>query len=124
VLNKVRKKIFNFMGQGLTRLRKIRVAREHPEGQSVAPTFYQELALASPSPAALEAFPDWSGLLVKSSVLGFTVWVVRSRRDGEELAKETGHPALLLADVLNQKSKPSDEARVVLLSHLITGTKH
>src|SRR5262245_56249523 len=53
--------------------------------------------------SALTAFPDWQGLLIKSSVLEMSMWIVRSRKDGEELARETGQPALLLDDVLGQK---------------------
>ena len=72
--------------------------------------------------SAQDAFPDWQGLLVKSAVLGMSVWVVRTRREGEELARETGHPALLLDDVLRQKGQASAEARAALLQVLIMGT--
>lgn len=63
-------------------------------------TIYRELTAATPKADALAVFPDWQGLLVKSAVLGMSVWVVRSPLDGIALAKETGHPALLLDDVL------------------------
>src|SRR5206468_10113402 len=70
--------------------------------------------------AALEVFP-WQGLLIKSKVLDMSVWVVRTRQDGEDLAKETGHPGLLLDDVLRQKGRTPEEARASLLPVLITG---
>jgi hypothetical protein len=87
-------------------------------------TINQELADATPPPAALQVFPDWSALLVKSTVLGMSVWVVRDRRDGEDIARETGQPALLLDDVLRQQGKTATEARAALLPLLITGTAH
>lgn len=73
-------------------------------------------------PAAQAVFPDWEGILIKSAVLDLTVWVVRTRQEGEELAKETGHPALCFDDVLRQKGKTSAAARAALLPLLITGT--
>ena len=74
-----------------------------------------------PSPV-LEVFPTWQGLLIKSSVLEMSMWVVRSRKDGEELARETGQPALLLDDVLAQKGRSREEVRTALLPLLILGT--
>jgi len=71
---------------------------------------------------AREAFPDWEGLLIKSAVLDLSVWVVRDRQEGEELAKETGHPALRLDDVLSQRGRTPAEARESLLPLLIMGT--
>ncbi len=67
--------------------------------------------------SALDAFPDWSALLVKSAVLGMTVWIVRDKYEGESLAKETGYPALVLDDVLRQVSR----ARESLFPCLILG---
>lgn len=52
------------------------------------------------------------------------MWVVRDRRDGEDIARETGQPALLLDDVLRQQGKTATEARAALLPLLITGTAH
>ena len=72
-------------------------------------------------PVALEAYPDWQGLLIKSSVLGMSVWVVRTRQDGEALARETSHPALLLDEVLKQRGRTQEEARAALLPVLIMG---
>lgn len=73
------------------------------------------------TPAARAVFPDWEGLLIKSAVLDMSVWVVRNRREGEELARETGHPALLLDDVLVQKGRTPEESRAALLPVLIMG---
>lgn len=87
-------------------------------------TIHQELADATPPAAALEVFPDWRGLLIKSRVLDMAVWVVRNGADGEALARETGQPALLLDDVLRQKGKTPAESRAELLPLLITGTRH
>jgi hypothetical protein len=87
-------------------------------------TLYQEVCQATPPPAALEVFPEWRGLLVKSKVLDLTVWVVRSRQEGEALAKETGHAAVLLDDILKQKGRTPAEARASILPVLITGSAH
>jgi len=70
-------------------------------------------------PTVLEVFPDSEGILVKSSVLDMNVWLVRNRQDGEELANETGNPALLLDDVLAQKGRSREEAREALLPLMI-----
>lgn len=70
--------------------------------------------------AALDVYSDWQGLLIKSSVLEMNVWVVRSRTDGAEIAKETGQPALLLDDILRQKGRTREEARTALLPVLIS----
>lgn len=70
-------------------------------------------------PGAAEAFPDWQGILVKSAVLGFSVWVVRDRGEGEDLARETGHPAVLLDDVLCCVGKSADEVVSTLFPVLI-----
>ena len=69
-----------------------------------------------------EVFSDWQGLLINSTTLAMSVWVVRSREDGEQLAKETGDPAILLDDVLSQQGRSHGEARAALLPVLITGT--
>lgn len=91
----------------------------HPVPAQKARTMYEELAEATPPSAALEVFPDWQGILVKSTVLGMSVWVVRDPLHGIALAKETGHPALLLGDVLKQKGQTAEEARATLLPLLI-----
>ncbi|MEW6299910.1 MAG: hypothetical protein AB1671_19640 [Thermodesulfobacteriota bacterium] len=71
-----------------------------------------------------EVFSDLRGILVTSDVLDMPVWVVRNRTDGEDLARETGHPALLVDDILRQRGKSKASARAALLPLLITGTVH
>ena len=89
------------------------------EKESARP-LYSELEDATPSSTFLEVFPDWQALLVKSSVLGMSVWVVRDHLHGLALAKETGHPALLLDDVIRLKGQSQEDARAALLPVLIT----
>lgn len=119
------------MGQYLDIAKRVE-ARLRVEGRGSL----QEPASASPTPttdaekfparhippAARAVFPDWEGLLIKSAVLDMCVWVVRNRREGEELARETGHPALLLDGMLRQKGTTPAEARAALLPELIMGT--
>jgi len=68
---------------------------------------------------ATEVFPEWRGLLIRSAHLGLSVWVVRNRQDGQDLARETGHSALLLDDVLAQVGKNPTEVRKALLPIMI-----
>jgi len=89
--------------------------------QSKVPVKTPFLAKHLPEPAR-DVFPDWEGLLVQSAVLDMCVWAVRTRQEGEELARETGHPALLLDDVLMQKGKTPVETQAALLPILIMGT--
>lgn len=63
------------------------------------------------SPAVLEVFPEWQGLLIKSSISGEAVWVVRNHQDRWKLAQETGHPAILLDEALAQEGQTLVEAR-------------
>src|SRR5262245_48098133 len=69
--------------------------------------------------AVLEVFSDWQGFLVKSSQPKASVWIVRTREDGEHLHYLTGKPALLLTDVLAQKGRNFAEARKTLLTQII-----
>lgn len=87
--------------------------------EKVLPSIYRELIEATPPADALAVFPEWQGLLVKSKVLDMSVWVVRSHVDGIALARETGHPALILDDVLRQKGRTAEEPRTALLPLLI-----
>jgi hypothetical protein len=91
-----------------------------PSTNNPPSTIYQETVNATPPSNALAVFPDWQGLLIKSKVLDISVWVVRNHLDGIALAKETGHPAVLLDDVIQQKGKTPAEARAALLPALIT----
>jgi hypothetical protein len=63
------------------------------------------------SPAVLEVFPEWQGLLIKSSIRGEAIWVARNHQDRRKLAQETGQPAILLDEVLAQKGQTLLEAR-------------
>ena len=63
------------------------------------------------SPAVLAVFPEWQGLLIKSSVRGEAVWVVRNHQNGQKLAQETGQPVILLDEVLAEKGQTLGEAR-------------
>lgn len=96
------------------------IARKFDARKSQTLSVYRELAEATPEAATLTAFPDWQGLLIKSKVLGMSVWVVRNHIDGIAVAKETGQPALLLDDVLRLKGRTAEEARAALLPVLIT----
>jgi hypothetical protein len=71
------------------------------------------------SPAVLEVFPDWQGILLACDELTGSVWIVRTIQDGRQLHAATGQPALLLADLLAQKGKDFAEARKALQPRLI-----
>ena len=107
------------MGRYLDIARKFEARRAREQATPTFPEGGDFLSRHVPQPA-LAAYPDWQGLLVKSSVLDMSVWVVRDRQEGEGLARETGHPALLLDEVLAQKGKTTEEARAALLPLLIT----
>jgi hypothetical protein len=62
------------------------------------------------SPAVLEVFPDWQGILLACEELAVSVWIVRTIQDGQQLHAATGQPALLLADLLAQKGRDFAEA--------------
>ena len=109
------------MGKYLDIAREFEARRAREQGAQAFSRGGDFLTTRVPQPA-LAAFPDWQGLLIKSAVLDLSVWVVRSREEGEELAHETGHPALLLDDVLSQKGKTPAEARESLLPLMIMGT--
>lgn len=68
----------------------------------------------------LSALAPREGLLVKSQVLGLSVWLVRTEEEGRLLAQETGHPAVCLDDLLGQKGRTTQEARAALLPLLIS----
>ena len=96
-----------------------RVSPQRQETPSPACSWEDAFLEKHVSPDALQAFPDWQGLLIKSAVLDMSVWVVRNRQDGASLARETGQPALLLDDVLRQKGRTAEEARAAVLPVLI-----
>jgi len=84
------------------------------------PSLYRELCSAVPNADVLLVFYEWQGILVQSTVLGRSVWVVRSHADGVALAQDTGLPALTLDDVLKVKGRSAEEARAILSPALIT----
>jgi hypothetical protein len=57
------------------------------------------------SPAVLEVFPEWQGMLIESPTLGEAVWVVRDHQNGRRLAQETGQPFILLDEILAQEGQ-------------------
>ena len=71
------------------------------------------------SPAVLEVFPDWQGILLACDAFASPVWIVRTIRDGRQLHAATGQPALLLSDLLAQKGRDFAEAWRVLQPCLI-----
>ncbi len=71
------------------------------------------------SPAVLEVFPDWQGILLACDELAVSVWIVRSIQDGRQLHAATGQPALLLTDLLAQKGRNFAEAWKALQPCLI-----
>jgi hypothetical protein len=71
------------------------------------------------SPTVLEVFPDWQGILLACEPLAISVWIVRTIHDGRQLHATTGHPALLLTDLLSQKGEDFAEAWRVLQPCLI-----
>lgn len=71
------------------------------------------------SPAVLEVFPDWQGILLACDELGGSVWIVRSIQDGRQLHAATGQPALLLSDLLAQKGQDFAEVWKALQPCLI-----
>lgn len=68
------------------------------------------------SPAVLEVFPDWQGILVESPTLKKAIWIVRDHQSGRRLEQETGQPFILLDEVLAQEGQTSKEAQEALLS--------
>jgi hypothetical protein len=68
------------------------------------------------SPAVLEVFPEWQGILIESPSLGEAVWVVRDHQNGQRLAQETGQPSILLEEILTQEGQTTEEIQEALLS--------
>lgn len=91
-------------------------SEERAEGQPHPLTAAAHAFLAQyVSPAVLEVFPEWQGLLIESSTLG-TVWVVRDHQNGWRLAQETGQSFILLDQILAQEGHTTEETQEVLLS--------
>lgn len=71
------------------------------------------------SPAALEIFHEWQGILIEVPALEGAVWVVHDPQYGRQLANETGKPAILLDAMLAQHGQPLEETREALIPLLI-----
>lgn len=71
------------------------------------------------SPAVLEVFPDWQGILLVCDELAVSLWIVRTTHDGQQLHAATGQPALLLTDLLALKGQDFAEAWKALQPCLI-----
>jgi hypothetical protein len=71
------------------------------------------------SPAVLEVFPEWQGILLEFPALEGAVWVVHHRQDGQQLARETGKPAILLEALLAQQGRTLEETREALAPLLV-----
>ena len=94
---------------------------EHTEGQpQPLPAAAHAFLAQYVSPAVLEVFPEWQGLLIESSTLG-TVWVVRDHQNGRWLAQETGQPSIRLDEILAQEGQTPEEIQEALLSQRNAG---
>jgi hypothetical protein len=71
------------------------------------------------SPAVLETFPEWQGILIEFPALGEAVWVVHEPQYGHQLANETGKPAILLDAILARQGQSLEETREALTPFLI-----
>jgi predicted metal-dependent HD superfamily phosphohydrolase len=71
------------------------------------------------SPAVLEIFHEWQGILIEVPALEGAVWVVHDPQYGRQLANETGKPAILLDAILAQHGQPLEETRAALSPLLI-----
>lgn len=68
------------------------------------------------SPAVLEVFPEWQGILIESPTLEEAVWVVRDHQHGQKLAHETGHASLHLDEILAQAGHTTQQIQEVLVA--------
>jgi hypothetical protein len=110
----------------------LQVAREH-DGQETCISLLhsEERAVSQPqplttaartflaqyiSPAVLEVFPEWQGILIESPTLEEAVWVVRDHQNGQKLAQETGHSSIHLDEILAQEDHTTQKIQEVLLS--------
>jgi len=103
---------------------KILISLLHPEQRAESqphPLTVAARAFLAPyvSPAVLEVFPEWQGILIEFPALEGAVWVVHDPQYGRQLARETGKPAILLEAILAQQSLTFEETRKVLAPFLI-----
>jgi hypothetical protein len=128
----------NFVSEGVDNHRKalsllsesLRVEREHDRNETRTSRLHPEEQAASQpqpltgaaraflaqyvSPAVLEVFPEWQGILIEFPVLEEAIWVVRDHQTGRRLAQETGQPSICLDEILAQEGHITQET---LLSH-------
>ena len=91
--------------------------KERAEGQPQPLTAAAREFLAQyVSPAVLEVFPEWQGILIESPALEEAVWIVRDPQNGRRLAQETGQPSILLDEILLQEGQTPKEAQEALLA--------
>jgi hypothetical protein len=65
--------------------------------------------------------PGWEALQEWFKPLRMYVWLVRDRETGEEYARSTGTPALVISEVVARQWRTPEEARAALLPLLIMG---
>jgi hypothetical protein len=70
-------------------------------------------------PTVLEVFPEWQGILIEFPALEGDIWVVPDLQHGQQLACDTGQPAILLAALLTQQGRTLEETREALAPFLI-----
>ena len=93
---------------------------EHAEGQPQPLTATARAFLAQyVSPAVLEVFPEWQGILIEFPALQGAVWVVHDPQDGQQLISETGKPAILLDAMLAPQGRTLKEMREALTPLLL-----
>jgi len=98
-------------------------SEERPEGQAHPLTAAARAFLAQYiSLAVLEVFPEWQGVLIELPALEAGVWVVQDPQHGQQLARETGKPAILLTALLTQQGRTLEETREALAPLLIIPT--
>jgi hypothetical protein len=103
---------------------KTRISLLHPEERAEGepqplPAAAHAFLARYVSPAVLEVFPAWQGILIEVPALEGAVWVVHDPQYGRVLANETGKPAILLAAILAQQGRPLEETREALAPLLI-----
>jgi len=76
------------------------------------------------SPAVLEVFPEWQGILLESPMLEEATWVVRNHQTGQRLAQKTGQPSLCLDEILAQEGHSCQKTQDGPFSQRAAGGKN
>lgn len=95
----------------------LRQAEKYPPLSSEEREFLSQHARNLP----WEESPGWEALQEWFAPLRMCVWWVRDRKTGEECARVTGTPALVISEVVAHQWRTPEEARPALLPLLITG---